>query len=103
MGRLSAVIGLGSLLAFAGCGGGGADGEPLLSGALTGQYKGEAFTPTSGFATVYKGKNLVGIGDGPLNCDSPQATAPPAGVNVAFTLPTLDVGSYSSVLVMIHY
>jgi hypothetical protein len=103
MGRLRVVLGL-SVLALAGCGGGGAGaGEPLLSGALTGEYAGESFTPEFGFAALYHDKPVIALGAGPLNCASLTQAEPPADVNAVFQLPTFEVGSYSSVLVMIHY
>jgi hypothetical protein len=105
MGKRSVVVGLGIAVAVAvlGCGGGGDAGEPLLSGSLSGDYEGHAFTPAFGFATIYSGTNLIGLGAGPLNCDSPERNDPPAGINAAFTLSTLEPGSYSSVLVNLYY
>ncbi len=107
MGNRSVVVGLGFAVAVAvasvGCGGGGGAGEPLLGGSLSGDYEGHPFTPTFGFATIYSGTNLIGVGDGPLNCDSPERNDPPAGQNAVFTLATLEEGSYSSVPVNLYY
>ena len=100
MSRTIVAVVLGVFFACAGCGGGGAGtGEPLVAGSLAGIYKGQAFTPTTGIATVYMGKNLLGFGDGPINCSSPQQPNPPAGTMAYFTLPALDTMSYSSVFV----
>jgi hypothetical protein len=104
MGRLRLFVGLGALVAITGCGGGGGGaGEPLVTGTLSGDYKGHAFTPAFGFATIYSGTNLIGVGDGPLNCDSPDSSTPPRGTNAVFSLDTLAVGSYSSVFVQLYY
>jgi hypothetical protein len=100
MGRSLIGIGLGTLVAFAACGGGGGGaGVPLVSGSLTGQYKGQTFTPMFGIETLYMGSSLIAIGDGPLNCGSPQRPDPPSGTNAIFELPVVDVGSYPSVFV----
>jgi len=104
MSRLRVFVGLGALVAITGCGGGGgAAGEPLVTGTLAGEYKGHAFTPAFGFAAIYSGSNLIGVGDGPLNCESIASTAPPRGTNAVFSLDTLAVGSYSSVFVQLYY
>jgi hypothetical protein len=104
MGRRRAVLGLGLLVAIAGCGGGSESaGAPLVTGTLTGDYKGHAFTPMFGFATTHSATGLIGIGNGPLNCDSPENNAPPSGINAVFSLDTLAVGSYSSVYVQLYY
>jgi hypothetical protein len=92
---LSAALGL------AACGGGEGPGEPLVAGSLAGEYKGQAFVPAFGFATIYKGANLIGLGDGPLNCGSPDRPDPPSGTNGLFSLPTLEAKTYSSVVVQL--
>jgi len=93
---------LGFLVAVAGCGGGGgAAGEPLMSGQLTGQYKGQAFTPVFGFAATQGTNSMIGVGDGPLNCASPQQPDPPYGTNALISVPAFEVGTYSSRLVQI--
>jgi len=100
MGKSLIGFGLGTLMAFAGCGGGGEGaGVPLLSGSLAGQWKGQAFTPMFGVEVLYMGSNLIAIGDGPLNCGSAQRPDPPSGTNAIFEIPTVDVGTYSSVFV----
>ena len=92
-----------TLLAATACGGGTA-GEPLVSTTLTGQFKGQSFKPAFGVATVYQGSNVIALGDGPLNCASAQQNDPPMGTTATFSVPTLDVGTYSSVFVdLIQY
>jgi hypothetical protein len=93
---------LGGLAFIAGCGGGGAAGEPLMSGSLTGEYRGRTFTPMFGFATLHDGDSWIGVGDGPLNCASPQQNDPPAGTNAVFTVPEFAIGTYSSRVVQIY-
>jgi hypothetical protein len=102
MRRPLVIAALGALVVFASCGGSGeGPGDPLVAGALTGQYKGQAFVPAFGFATIYQGSNLIGLGDGPINCASPQRTEPPSGTNALFTMAALDVGSHGQVFVQI--
>lgn len=93
----------GLLLALSGCGGGdGEDGEPLIAGALSGDYDGNAFTPSNGFATMYNDANLIAIGDGPIRCGSEDDNAPPSGTNVAFSVPAFAAGAYSNVFVELY-
>ena len=97
------IVALATLLAAPACGGGTA-GEPLVSTTLTGQFNGQSFTPAFGVATVYQGSNRIAFGDGALNCASPQQNDPPMGTTATFSVPTLDVGTYSSVFVdLIQY
>ena len=95
------AIALSAVVSLAACGGGEAAGDPLVSTTLAGEYKGQPFVPAFGFATLYNGSNLIGLGDGPLNCGSPERQNPPSGTNALFALPTLEVKTYSSVLVQI--
>jgi len=96
------AIVLSTAVTLAACGGGGEGvGEPLVEGTLTGEYKGQPFVPAFGFVTLYQNTNLIGLGDGPINCASPQRTEPPSGTNAMFGLPTLEVKTYSSVLVQL--
>ena len=92
------TVTLAALLAAPACGGGVA-GEPLVSTTLTGQFNGQSFTPAFGVATVYQGSNLIALGDGALNCAPPQQNDPPMGTTAILSVPTLDVGTYSSVFV----
>jgi hypothetical protein len=104
MGKSFVMIVSGLLIAFAGCGGGAGAGEPLVSSTLAGTFKGQAFTPAFGVALVYNGSNMIALGDGPINCGSAQRNNPPAGTSAVLSVPTLDVGTYSSVFVdMIQY
>jgi hypothetical protein len=66
---------------------------------LVGVFKGQSFTPTAGIATVYQGSNVIGVGDGPIDCGSPQQSNPPAGTTATFSLPAFAVGTTSSVFV----
>ena len=92
-----------TLLAATACGGGTA-GEPLVSTTLTGQFNGQSFTPAFGVATVYQGSNVIALGDGALSCASAQQNDPPMGTTATFSVPALDVGTYSSVFVdLIQY
>ena len=92
-----------TLLAATACGGGSA-GEPLVSSTLTGQFNGQSFKPAFGVATVDQGSNVIALADGALTCASPQQNDPPMGTTAEFSVPALDVGSYSSVFVnMIQY
>jgi hypothetical protein len=92
------AVTLAMLLAGTACGGGTA-GEPLVSTTLTGQFDGQSFKPAFGVATVYQGSNLIALGDGPLDCASAQQNDPPMGTTATFSVPTLEVGTYSSVFV----
>jgi hypothetical protein len=87
-----------TLLAAGACGG-GSPGEPLVSTTLVGHFKGQSFTPTSGVATVYQGSNLIAVGDGAITCASAQQNDPPMGTSAAFSLPALDLDTFSSVFV----
>jgi len=91
-----------SVMAFGACGGGGG-GEPLISGTLTGDYAGDAFTATFGFASAYQGVLIIGLGDGGIDCDSPNQNDPPPGNNAILEMPALDVGSYTSVFVHLYH
>ena len=73
-------------------------GEPLLAATLTAEYAGQPFTPEFGFATLYQGSGLIGLGTGPIHCGSEQANAPPSGTNAVVGVP-LEVGVHSSVFV----
>lgn len=77
-----------------GCGGGG--GEPLVSGTITGQFADHDFTIASGFATLYDGEPIIGLGED-VDCGSPAAADPPDGYSALLRPPAFDVGSYSNV------
>jgi len=97
------MLALSGLVAIVGCGGGGTPGDPLISGSLTGEYEGQPFTPTFGFATLYEGTTIIGLGDGDLNCASPAQNEPPPGTNAILALPSFDVGAYSNVFVNLYH
>ena len=84
------------LLALVGCG--GDDGEALVSGSLTGEYEGHAFTPGYGFATLYRDSGLIALGDGDIHCGSESDSEPPKGTNAIFSVP-LEAGIHSGVSV----
>ena len=96
---MRAPIALLSILAA--CGGGGG-GEPLISGSVGGDYEGNTFTANTGFAVASEDEFAIGVGDGDLNCDSPNDDDPPPGTNAVMFLPSLAVGTYSDVFVSIY-
>ena len=90
-------------LALAGCGGGDdEEGEPLIAGSIAGDYDGNAFTPTNGFATLFENVNLIGLGDGPIRCGSEDDNDPPGGTMAAFAVPAFEAGTWSNVLVQLY-
>jgi hypothetical protein len=99
MKRALLTVTFATLLATVGCDGSTSEPEPLLSTTLTGQYRGQPFTPAFGIATVYQGANRIALGDGPINCSSVEQTDPPPGTTVTFVVPSLDVATYSSVFI----
>jgi hypothetical protein len=101
MRRPAVALVLAAVVAVAACGAGEGAGEPLLSGSLAGEYQGQPFAPAFGFATPYQTTNLIALGDGPLNCASPERNDPPSGTNVLLAVPALEVATYSSVLVQV--
>ncbi len=80
-----------------GCG--GDEGEPFLSGSMTGEYDGTSFTPEFGFATPFQSGAIIGVGDGNVACGTEDDNAPPEGRNAIISVPALEVGSYSSAFV----
>jgi hypothetical protein len=94
---------LAALVLIAACGGGGGGGEPLISGSVSGDYEGNAFTATTGFAAASEDGFAIGIGDGGLDCDSPNDDEPPPGTNAVLFLPSLATGSYTNVFVNLYY
>ena len=90
-------------LAFAACGSGSESGEPLLSGNVTGTYGDDTFTAVNGFAySDSDTAHVIGLGDGPLNCSSPNKPDPPSGMMAGINLSSLEVGTYNSVLITIY-
>ena len=86
---------------FAAACGSGASGTPLRSGSVTGSYDGRTFTAAFGFAATKGSGNLIAVGAGPLNCDTPNAADPPAGSNGIISVKQLAVGSYANVNVQV--
>lgn len=101
--RILSTVLLSTVVSLGACGSDAGDrDEPLISGSLAGEYKGQAFTPDTGFATVYVGSPLIGVGDGGLNCDSPDRDDPPPGSSAAFVVPAFEAGTYADVLVHLY-
>jgi hypothetical protein len=95
------LLAAGGLLAA--CGGDPAPGEPLLSGSVSGAYGQETFTAIYGFAIdASETSKLIGVGDGPLNCQSPEQPDPPPGMMGSIRLPSFEVGTYTSVMVNVY-
>ncbi|HEY4055030.1 MAG TPA: hypothetical protein VGM39_00430 [Kofleriaceae bacterium] len=68
--------------------GGSAGGEELVSGGVSGAYKGSAFTPMFGYATTYKQSSdteavsLIGLGTDGIHCGSEKSSSPPGGSGI---------------------
>ena len=89
-------------VAFAACGS-SEKGEPMLSGSVTGTYGDATFTAVNGFAYEPSDTSkIIGLGDGPLNCNSPYKTDPPSGMMGGINLSSFEVGTYSGVMVTIY-
>ncbi|HOX47252.1 MAG TPA: hypothetical protein PK668_26905 [Myxococcota bacterium] len=100
-----ALLALALLAPLAGCGGGGGSGdpEPLLAGNVSGALDNETFTAVNGFAVVGADSHtLIGVGDGPLNCASPDQPDPPPGMMASISLPSDAVGTYGSVMITVY-
>jgi hypothetical protein len=80
----------------------GAEGEPLVSGVLTGSYDGTEFTATNGFAAMEDGVPIIVFGSGNVRCGSQNAGSPPSGRTAAFRVPSLEVGTYGNVIVQMY-
>jgi hypothetical protein len=93
---------LAGLVMLAACGGGGG-GEPLISGSVTGEYEGTAFTATHGFAADVEGTLAIVIGSGDIGCGSVDDNEPPDGINAAIGMESLAVGTYTNVSVLLHF
>jgi len=91
------------LVLLGACGGGSsAAGEPVISSTVTASYDGHAFTPTFGFATIYKSQGLLGLADGAVHCGSETSPNPPSGSGVIMSIAALEVGSYPSAFIQIY-
>ena len=93
-------------IGLAACGGsdGGDDGEPLVAGAVDGDYAGQSFTAAFGFSTDLEETPIIGFGDGDsgIHCGSVDDREPPPGHYAFVALDTLEVGSHSGLFVMIY-
>ncbi len=78
--------------------GGDDSGEPLIYGAMLGEYDGHVFTPVFGFATMHNGAGLLAVGDGSVHCGTETDDAPPSGISAVLTVP-LEVGNHGQVFV----
>jgi hypothetical protein len=100
---IKALLLLAASVAFAACGGSSEKGEPLLSGSVTGTYGEDSFTAVNGFAYEPSDTSkIIGLGDGPLNCNSPYKTDPPSGMMGGINLPSFEVGTYNGVMVTVY-
>lgn len=81
---------------------GGANGEPLVAGNLTGSYDGRSFTAINGFAAIEDDEEILVFGDGNVHCGSPNASSPPSGMTAAFQVPSFAVGTYDNVFVQMY-
>ncbi len=87
-----------AVLLLASCG--GPAGLPLLGGSVAGEYKGMAFTPTYGIAydrTLVS--KLIILGDEAIHCETPLDDDPPSGNVAIIALDSLEIGSYSRLLI----
>jgi hypothetical protein len=101
--RLLPLLALALTVTLAACGDDdSAPGLPLLSGSASGDYAGEAFTAVNGFASIYNDAPVIGLGNGPLSCESLASSSPPQGLNAAIQIPTLAVGTYDNVFVNLY-
>jgi hypothetical protein len=86
-----------------GCGGDdGAEEQPLVSGSVDGEYDGQAFTATLGFATDLEGTPIIGFGDEDIHCGSEDDSDPPPGHFAVVALEDVAVGDYTSLFVNIY-
>lgn len=99
--RISSFLASCALVAVApACGGGGgSSGEPLIATTLVGDFEGTSFAPEFGFAILYMGETIMGVGTDPIDCGSPEWSEPPTGHFALIALPSFDVGAYSNVFV----
>lgn len=101
--NIHTILLLAACVAFAACGGGSEVGEPLLSGNVTGTYGDYSFTAVNGFAHDESDTSkVIGLGDGPLNCKSPDKPDPPSGMMAGIYLSSFEVGTYSPVLITVY-
>lgn len=100
--NIHVILLLAAGVAFAACGS-SEKGEPLLSGNVTGTYGDDTFTVVNGFAYDDSDTSkIIGLGDGPLNCNSPEKPDPPSGMMGGIYLSSFEVGTYNGVMVTIY-
>ncbi|HEY4176770.1 MAG TPA: hypothetical protein VGM90_08065 [Kofleriaceae bacterium] len=87
------------LVVLAACG--GDSGAPIESGSVSGSYKGTAFTPKFGFATVYQGTPLLGLATSGVGCGSENMSSPPGGHGIIISGFTYTASSFASATVQI--
>jgi hypothetical protein len=93
---------LGLSVMLGACGGGSEAGEALLSGSVIGNYAGESFAPGFGFATIYEENPVIFLSDRAVNCGLTTSENPPPGMSAAIWPPSLEVGTYSSIMVELY-
>lgn len=110
--RIRALAVVSILLAACGGGDGDDEGEPIVDGAIDGEYAGESFSVAFGFAVIYRPADssaeapILGFGDADSNvhCGSQDDNDPPPGhmAVVALDIDDFAVGDYASQFVMIY-
>lgn len=85
------------------CGSDEAAGLSLLSGQVAGEYKGMTADLTFGLAATGSAQSLIGFSSKTINCGSLESDSPPRGTFGIAYLPSLDAGTYGSVLVQMAY
>jgi hypothetical protein len=98
--RLHTVLALGTLVAVAGCGG-GAPSERLVSGTLSGEYADQPFDLGFGFETSFREEETFAFSVATLDCTPPIADQLPPSTTATFTFPSLELGSYTQVNVLL--
>lgn len=100
--KVGSVVAAVLVSAAAACGG-SPDGEPLVSGDVSGSYEGSNFTMHYGFAIPHGTSYLIALGSKAIDCSSVKASDPPAGDSAAIATSTLAAGMYSNVLVQLYH
>jgi hypothetical protein len=90
-----------ALLLTAACGG-DVEGDPLLGGDATGDFRGSTFTPEFGFARIAPDNDSgivmqLFLADAPINCGDDFMGLPREGTYLVLNLEGDTVGSYASV------
>jgi len=88
--------------ALGGCGSDPA-GLSLLSGQVSGEYKGMTADLTFGLAATGSAQSLLGFSSKTIDCGSLESNSPPRGTFGIVYLSSLEVGSYGSLLVQMAY